>query len=133
MSDVKTTDYKGRPLSPVAIEVTQHAGTERAGTGPYTDTETPGVYRCIVCGSVLFDATNKFHSGCGWPSFDDVVEQGGVKEVVDHSHGMTRTEVRCATCDAHLGHVFPDGPRDTTGLRYCINSAAIDLEEAGEG
>ena len=126
-------DYKGREMSPLAVEVTQNAGTERAFSGTYTDTETPGTYRCIVCGEVLFDAKAKFHSGCGWPSFDDVVEQGKVKEVRDTSHGMERVEVRCASCDAHLGHVFPDGPPDTTGLRYCINSVAVDLDENGPG
>jgi peptide-methionine (R)-S-oxide reductase len=125
----KTTDYKGRPLSPLAVEVTQRSGTERAFTGTYTDDERPGTYRCIVCGIVLFDAAAKFHSGCGWPSFDDVKEQGAIKEIEDNSLGMRRVEVRCGNCDAHLGHVFPDGPTDT-GLRYCINSVAIDLDEA---
>ena len=130
-TQTKTSDYKGRPLSPLAVEVTQRAGTERPFSGAYTDDESPGVYRCIVCGETLFDAAAKFHSGCGWPSFDDVKEQGNVKEVADDTLGMRRVEVRCANCDAHLGHVFPDGPTDT-GLRYCINSVAIDLDRSDE-
>ncbi|MEM8873130.1 MAG: peptide-methionine (R)-S-oxide reductase MsrB [Planctomycetota bacterium] len=124
-------DYKGRDMSELAVQVTQNAGTERPFTGAYTDDKTPGVYRCIVCGEVLFDAAAKFHSGCGWPSFDDVKEQGKIKEVEDTSlPGRPRIEVRCAKCDAHLGHVFNDGPTDT-GLRYCINSVAVDLEPSG--
>ncbi|MEM6313700.1 MAG: peptide-methionine (R)-S-oxide reductase MsrB [Planctomycetota bacterium] len=125
-------DYKGREMSDLAVQVTQHSGTERPFTGTYTDDERPGVYRCIVCGTVLFDAAAKFHSGCGWPSFDDVKEQGKIKEVPDASlPGRPRIEVRCNKCDAHLGHVFNDGPTNT-GLRYCINSVAIDLESAAD-
>jgi methionine-R-sulfoxide reductase len=121
-------DYKGRPMTPLAEQVTQQAGTERPFTGLYTDVETPGIYRCIVCGATLFDSRAKFHSGCGWPSFDDAVDNKAVKLIEDTSHGMRRTEVRCAKCDAHLGHLFDDGPT-ATGQRFCINSVSIDLEE----
>ena len=131
MSDTQTkTDYKGRPMDRLTYDVTQNKGTERAFSGAYTDTETPGVYKCIVCGAELFDSASKFHSGCGWPSFDDMIkggDAGNVERHVDRSHGMSRTEVTCKSCGAHLGHVFNDGPT-ATGERYCINSVAVDLE-----
>jgi len=120
-----TDDLKSR-LTPIQYAVTQEAVTERPFTGAYWDNHADGVYRCIVCHAPLFDAGQKFESGTGWPSFYDVVENGRVTTVTDRSFGMDRTEVRCAACGAHLGHLFPDGPRPT-GLRYCINSAALDL------
>ena len=121
-----TDDLKVR-LSPIQWAVTQEAATERPFTGAYWDQHADGTYRCIVCGAVLFDAGQKFESGTGWPSFSDVAAQGRVTTTEDRTYGMVRTEVRCATCGAHLGHLFPDGPRPT-GLRYCINSAALDFE-----
>lgn len=114
-------------LTSEQYEVTQNGGTERAFTGDYWDTKTPGVYRCVVCDEVLFDSDAKFDSGTGWPSFHSEVSDGRVARIRDGSHGMVRTEARCANCDAHLGHVFPDGP-EPTGERYCMNSASLQLE-----
>jgi peptide-methionine (R)-S-oxide reductase len=129
LQDLPTTDDAWRErLSPDEYAVLRQAGTERAFTGAYTDTETPGLYRCKGCGNPLHTAESKFHSGCGWPSFVETVTPEAVTLIEDTSHGMVRTEVRCARCGSHLGHVFPDGPRDRGGLRYCINSVAIDLD-----
>jgi peptide-methionine (R)-S-oxide reductase len=122
-------------LTPEQYRVLREAGTERAFTGKYYDTKEPGVYRCAACGAVLFTSKDKFDSGCGWPSFSDLAAKGTVIERVDDSFGMRRTEVLCANCGSHLGHVFDDGPAPT-GLRYCINSASIDLSTnmpAGDG
>ena len=119
-------------LSPDQYTVLRQAGTERAFTGQYVDTETPGVYKCAGCGEELFASDTKFHSGSGWPSFWDVIEEGRVELKRDTSHGMMRTEVVCASCGGHLGHMFEDGPRDQTGLRYCINSLALDLQPKDE-
>ncbi len=120
-------DLKQR-LSSLAWHVTQEAGTERPFTGEFWDHFAQGDYHCVVCGSELFASADKFHSDCGWPSFSEVAEQGRITTHEDLSFGMRRTEVRCAHCGAHLGHVFPDGP-GPKGLRYCINSAALTFNE----
>ncbi|MDH3978085.1 MAG: peptide-methionine (R)-S-oxide reductase MsrB [Gammaproteobacteria bacterium] len=118
-------------LTPEQFHVTQEKGTERAFTGEYHDCKADGMYTCICCGTDLFSSDTKFDSGSGWPSFWDVVAQGRVNVVRDMSHGMIREEVVCGECGAHLGHVFPDGPKPT-GLRYCINSASLNLNKNGE-
>jgi len=112
-------------LSPEQYRVTQQNGTERPGSGEYLDTQEPGIYVDIVSGEPLFASTDKFESGCGWPSFTQPVEPANVNELRDSTHGMIRTELRSAHADSHLGHVFTDGPKDRGGLRYCINSAAL--------
>ena len=113
-------------LSPEEYYVTQKKGTEPAFSGKYDGEKTPGVYNCVVCGAPLFSSKAKYDSGSGWPSFWEPIKQENIGSEVDHSAGMTRTEVHCYNCKAHLGHVFPDGPQPT-GLRYCINSASMDF------
>lgn len=126
---VQKTDEEWRSeLTPEQYRVLREAGTERPYTGEYTDFEGEGTYHCAACGAELFTSDSKFHSGCGWPAFDQAVAAGSVIERRDLSHGMIRTEVLCANCGSHLGHVFNDGPAFTTGLRYCINSISLRFE-----
>jgi peptide-methionine (R)-S-oxide reductase len=115
-------------LTPEQYQVLREAGTERAFTGQYEKNKAAGEYRCAGCGELLFASDTKFDSGSGWPSFTRPAEGQAVDEHTDASHGMVRTEVTCAKCAGHLGHVFPDGPREDGGLRYCINSAALKFE-----
>jgi peptide-methionine (R)-S-oxide reductase len=115
-------------LTPEQYHVTQEKGTERAFTGEYWNHNEDGKYHCIVCGELLFDSSTKFDSGCGWPSFYQQVTPEAIDLQSDQSHGMVRDEIVCHKCGAHLGHVFPDGPKPT-GLRYCVNSASIKFEK----
>lgn len=117
-----------KALTPEQHYVTQQHGTERPFSHPYNGEKSAGMYKCVVCGAPLFRSETKYNSGSGWPSFYEPVSSDAVSEHTDKSHMMVRTEVRCASCDAHLGHVFPDGPQPT-GLRYCMNGTALDLEK----
>jgi peptide-methionine (R)-S-oxide reductase len=132
MDTVTKSDEEWRKeLTPEQYYVLREKGTERAFTGKYWNHKGKGVYRCAACAAVLFISDTKFDSGCGWPSFWKPLAEGTVKETPDTSHGMVRTEITCARCGGHLGHVFDDGPKPT-GLRYCINSAALKFEEKKE-
>jgi peptide-methionine (R)-S-oxide reductase len=122
----KTEDEWRAELSPDQYAILRQAGTERAFSGAYTDTEDPGVYKCAACGNSLFRSDTKYHSGSGWPSFYEPITPGAVVLKSDRSHGMVRTEVLCGRCGSHLGHVFEDGP-EPTGQRFCMNSASLDL------
>ena len=125
MTESRKTEEALARLTPEQFYVTQQSGTERPGTGEYLHEKRPGIYVDIVSGEPLFASADKFDSHCGWPSFTKPIEPANVAELRDTTHGMVRTEVRSAGGDSHLGHVFPDGPRDRGGLRYCINSAAL--------
>lgn len=124
----KTDDEWRGTLTDAEYEITRNAGTERAFTGVYWDTKTPGIYNCKCCDTPLFDSTSKYDSGSGWPSFTAPISDEVVVTTEDDSMGMRRIEVRCAACDAHLGHVFPDGP-GPDGSRFCLNSASLNLDE----
>ena len=123
------TEWRKR-LSPEQYHVLREAGTERAFSGRYNNNKADGVYHCAACRLDLFDSADKYDSGSGWPSFTQPIDADRVADHTDTSHGMTRTETRCARCDSHLGHVFPDGP-PPTGLRYCMNSVSLDFEPRG--
>ncbi|MBD3192956.1 MAG: peptide-methionine (R)-S-oxide reductase MsrB [Candidatus Heimdallarchaeota archaeon] len=130
-SDKNITDEEWKKrLSKVEYHVLREKGTERPFTGKFVHHKEDGVYKCAGCGAELFSSDTKFDSGSGWPSFYDVIDKDKIEEKVDRSHGMTRIEVTCKNCGGHLGHVFKDGPKDNTGLRYCINSVALDFEKA---
>jgi peptide-methionine (R)-S-oxide reductase len=127
-TDITRSDQEWRELlTPEQYQVLRQKGTERPFTGEYVDVKQDGVYRCVACGAELFDAGAKFDSGTGWPSFCEPANRANVTLETDSSHGMVRTEVNCASCGGHLGHVFDDGPA-STGKRYCINSVALDLK-----
>lgn len=125
--DLTEAEWRER-LSPMQYHVLREAGTERAFTGEYDHLFDPGEYRCAGCGAPLFTSEAKYNSGCGWPAYTAPASTEAVTEHRDATHGMIRTEVRCAACEGHLGHVFPDGPREAGGLRYCINSASLDFK-----
>ena len=139
MAEYQKTEKAIAELTPEQYYVTQQSGTERPGTGAYLHNKQPGIYVDVVSGEPLFASADKYESGCGWPSFTKPITSTNVKELRDASHGMIRTEVRSTHGDSHLGHVFPDGPRDRGGLRYCINSASLrfvhrdDMEAEGYG
>jgi len=126
---VKSDEEWKAELTPEQFRVTRQAATERAFTGKYWNAKDAGTYHCVCCGEELFSSSTKYESGCGWPSFYDEIQQGNIITRADHSTGMLRTEIVCQKCDAHLGHVFEDGP-EPTGLRYCVNSASMTFRPA---
>ena len=129
MTDMPQTEAEWKEkLDPEQYQVLRQGGTERAFSGKYWDSKAKGVYRCAGCGEKLFSSDTKYESHSGWPSFFEPVDDDMIDEEVDRSYGMVRTEIKCANCGGHLGHVFDDGPQPT-GLRYCVNSASLDLEE----
>lgn len=133
MTEIQRTDSEWRALlTPDQFEVLRDRGTERAWSGRYVEEHGDGTYHCAACDAVLFDASTKFDSGCGWPSFYQTKGSGTVDYIEDRTHGMVRTEVRCHTCGSHLGHVFDDGPAPT-GQRYCMNSISLDLHPRVDG
>lgn len=129
---IKTEGEWRRELTPEQYAVTRQRATERPFAGEYVYNHASGIYACVACGLPLFSSQTKFDSGSGWPSFWDVIETGHVELRQDHSHGMQRVEAVCSRCGAHLGHLFEDGPQQTTGLRYCINSLALKFHESKE-
>ena len=134
MDTVRKTDAEWQAqLTPEQYYVTRQAGTERPFSGPFYRHTERGRYRCVCCGALLFASSSKFDAGCGWPSFYEPVSEEAIRYLNDYSHGMQRTEIRCGNCDAHLGHVFPDGPQPT-GERFCVNSASLSFtnDENGE-
>jgi peptide-methionine (R)-S-oxide reductase len=124
-----TNEEWKKKLTKFEYFVLREKGTERPYTGEYWNNKEKGTYKCKGCGTVLFSSDTKFDSGCGWPSFYDALDKSKIEEKLDLTHGMRRIEVLCKNCGGHLGHVFPDGPRDKTGLRYCINSVSLDFEK----
>lgn len=127
---VKTDEEWRKILTPEQYEVLREKGTERAFTGKLYKVKDKGMYVCGGCGADLFTSDQKYDSGCGWPSFYDSVDKTKIKTTVDTSHGMVRTEITCARCDGHLGHIFDDGPKDKTGLRYCVNSLSLGFKKS---
>ncbi|MDP3312727.1 MAG: peptide-methionine (R)-S-oxide reductase MsrB [Lutibacter sp.] len=132
MDTTKKTEAEWKAiLSPQQYYVLREKGTDAQSSGGYTSHFEKGTYHCAACNQQLFESGSKFESHCGWPSFDDAIK-GTVKNVVDKSHGMFRTEIICTKCDGHLGHVFDDGPKETTGLRYCVNTSSIKFVKSNE-
>jgi peptide-methionine (R)-S-oxide reductase len=133
VESVERTEAEWRAaLGPEQYHVLREGGTERAFTGAYWDSKEEGTYRCAACGAMLFSSGAKYDSGSGWPSFYEALDPGAVELLEDRGHGMVRTEVRCAACGGHLGHLFPDGPAPT-GMRYCLNSASLELDQRQGG